>query len=191
MCVIWLLCVASLGVVACSPPPSTTLRLPSGVEAPAGTDPSFVARVDSLIATGHGDRRIVCYLQYKKKDMPPKTADVEPLQKLGQDAWIIKATATAIKAFTTQPSLRFIGEYAPEYKYNHTLAGANVAWVYIEIFTDPQPQYVDEMSTLGIEDVRWDFAPRRYYAKATGGQIVDLAKSWWVKNIFRVRTRGL
>ena len=51
-------------LAACSPPKSKTVRLPSGAEAPAVTDSSFVELLDSLIAEGVGDAGFVCVLQF-------------------------------------------------------------------------------------------------------------------------------
>ena len=47
----------------------------------------------------------------------------------------------------------------------------------------------EEMEGLGIESIRWDSIVKRYYCKATGDQIVELASSWWVRRIYRARSR--
>jgi hypothetical protein len=179
----------TLALAACAPPKSTTVRLPSGAEAPAVTDSAFVALLDSLIADGEGDAAFVCVLQFEDPELPPLTDDMEPLEDAGHDVWIVWGTATALRHYMDNPNVRFIGEYFPEYKYNHTLAGAGVAWVYVEIFGGDLQEHYDEMAALGIESIRWDSIVRRFYCKATGDQIVELASSWWVRRIYRARSR--
>jgi len=179
----------ALALAACAPPRSKTVRLPSGAEAPAATDSAFVALLDSLIAHGEGDAAFVCVLQFEDHELPPLTEDMEPLEDAGHDVWIVWGTATALRWYMDDPNVRFIGEYFPEYKYNHTLAGARVAWVYVEIFGGDLQEHYDEMSALGIESIRWDSIVKRFYCKATGDQIVELASSWWVKRIYRARSR--
>ena len=176
-------------LAACSPPKSKTVRLPSGAEAPAVTDSSFVELLDSLIAEGVGDAGFVCVLQFDNPELPPLTQDMEPLEDAGHDVWIVWGTAAALRNYMSHPNVRFIGEYFPEYKYNHTLADASVAWVYIEIYGGDLQDYHEEMVGLGIESIRWDSIVKRYYCKATGDQIVELASSWWVRRIYRARSR--
>ena len=121
-------------LAACSPPKSMTVRLPGGTEAPAVTDPAFVTMIDSLIARGEGSAGIVCVLQYENRVHPPFDEEMQPLEDAGHDVWIIWATANAIEDYMHNPNLRFIGEYKPQYKYNQTLAGAGVTWVYVDKF---------------------------------------------------------
>jgi len=94
---------------ACSPPKSKTVRLPSGAEAPAVTDSSFVALLDSLIAEGAGDAGFVCVLQFDDPELPPLTQDMEPLEDAGRDVWIVWGTAAALRDYMSHPNVRFIG----------------------------------------------------------------------------------
>jgi hypothetical protein len=176
-------------LAACSPPKSKTVRLPSGAEAPAVTDSTFVSLLDSLIAVGEGDAGFVCVLQFEKSELPPLNDDMEPLEDAGHDVWIVWCTAAGIRQYMSNPNLRFVGEYFPEYKYNHTLADADVAWVYVETYGGNLPEYYDEMVGLEIESIRYIGIPGYYYCKATGDQIVELAASWWVRKIYRARSR--
>jgi len=175
--------------VACYSTASKTVRLPGGSEAPAVTDPSFVALIDSLISIGEGSAEFVCVLQYEDPEHPPRNEYMEPLENAGRDVWIIWATALAIEDYMHNPNLRFIGEYMPEYKYNRTLADAGITWVYVESFADNQPEFFDEMADLGIESIRYIGIPGLYYCKVTGDQVVELSYSWWVRRIYRAHRR--
>ena len=182
-------CIVSACVVsACAPPKSLTVGLPSGAKAPAVTDSSFIALIDSLALLDE-DIGLVCVLQFEEPEIPPLYDDIDPLEDTGQDVWIIWATARAIKKYMGNPNLRFINEYKAEYKYNHTLADADIAWVYVETYGGNIPEYHDEMLDLGIESIRYISIPGYYYCKMSGEQVVELAESWWVRRIYRVRTR--
>ena len=187
-----LLVIAALlgALAACSPPPATTVRLPSGAKMPAVTDSAFVALVDSLAAAGD-DIGLTCVIQYDEKEMPPHTTDIVPLEDTGHDAWIIWATARAARELIDDPNVRFVSEYRPEYKYNIQLAGADVAWVYVETFGGNQPEYRREIAELGVGKLQYISTPGYYYCKLSGEQVVALAESWWVRRIYRVRNWGV
>jgi hypothetical protein len=175
---------------ACSPPKSTTVRLPSGARAPAATDPEFLAHVDSLATTGAGDSRLACLVRFVDSAAPVNRIDLGPLLHLSGDTWILWGSAHAIRALTDDASVDWIGEYKAEYKYNTTLAGASVVWVYVETFLGSRPEYDEALAALGIDDIRYIDVPGYYYLKLTGDQVVDLAEMWWVKSIYRAHRRS-
>jgi hypothetical protein len=170
---------------------SMSVRLPSGAVASAETEPAFVSKVDGLVANGEGDASLVCVVQFDERVLPPQNQDLYPLQNLRGEAWILVGTASAFQVFMDSPDVRWIGEYKPEYKYNHTLAGASVVWVYIETFQGDYPDVRDDLASIGVADIRYIGVPGYYYAKLTGDQVVELASYWWVKNIYRAHRRAI
>ncbi len=169
---------------------SMSVRLPSGAVASADIEPAFVYKVDSLVANGEGDAPVVCVVQFDERVLPPQNPDLYPLQDLRGEAWILVGTASTVQVFIGSPDVRWIGEYKPEYKYNHTLAGARVVWVYIETFQGHSPEFRDDMESIGISDIRYIGIPGYYYTRLTGDQVVELASYWWVRNIYRDHRRA-
>jgi hypothetical protein len=177
-------------LVGCSPKTSTTIRMPSGAYAPAQTDPAFVSKVDSLVRNGEEKRELAVVVRFEDAYWGQRLpGDLEPLHELSGGAWILVGSASAIQEFVTGPEVRSISEYKPEYKYNHTLAGASVVWVYIEVFAGYPDEVFAVMDDMGIYGARYIDIPGYYYGKATGEQVVELAELWWVKNIYRAHRR--
>ena len=180
-----------LAATGCSPPKSTTVRMPSGAVAPAEMDSLFVSIVDSLVSIGEGETQLTCIAEFDTPYSGQPLDGMEALQKLSGEVWILRGAASAIQMFADSPTVLWIGEYKPRYKYNHTLAGASVVWVYVETFHGDYPQFWDEMAAIGITNIRYINIPGYYYAKLTGEQVVELATFWWVKNIYRSHKRAI
>jgi hypothetical protein len=187
LAVVFLCAVSALS--ACSPPKNATVRLPSGADAPEATDSIFLADLASHVGATGGSARVACLVRFVESADPPRRDDVGILHQMENDTWILWGTADAILELARDPSLDWIAEYKPEYKYNSTLAGASVVWVYVEPFLGEQSEYYDDLVRIGIEDLRYINAPGYYYLKATGNQIVELASLWWVKTIDRAHRR--
>lgn len=185
--------VAALGLplVGCSSAgKSRTIHLPSGSISPTAIDESFLSRVDSLVAVGAGETRLVCLIRFDSDGRGEPTGDTEILRELAGNARIILARAAVIRTLANKRGVRWIGEYRAGYKYNKTLAGARAVWVYVESFRGDREAFRHAMNEVGISQIEYRRSPERYYIKANGDQIVDIAGFWWVENIYRAHRWG-
>lgn len=168
-----------------------SIHVPSQTIDPVATDSALIQEVRHLILEGNGDAAIVCIVRFdhvlSDRDLVALMEVADPLKGSRSDTWYLYTSAATVDSLLASDRVLWMGEYKPEYRMGRRAdtVGEEPRWMHIVSFAGNDPQFIEAMNAIGLDDIRYDSVLEEYHVRADARQIEALCEMWWVKEIYK------
>jgi hypothetical protein len=166
----------------------TAVSFRSGSELPKDNNQEILdlVRVGD-VPTPVGNGEAMCFFQYLRTMSIREFSNILSLGikiycAIPGRSYIAKVPINRIENLIEHPAVGWVDFYLPRYKYNHNMKIDRNSRYVVMSLNGRSKEYENDLVEIGVEILgSW---PGIYEISLSDGQVVELAKLWWIKEIY-------
>ncbi|MCU0639623.1 MAG: hypothetical protein MUF59_07120 [Candidatus Krumholzibacteria bacterium] len=164
------------------------IPLPFGDILPWEVGELFLMKLKDIEAEGYGNSLMICIVQ-TIDEMPYREfvgrfewdeGEFEYYDTLSPRSFLLSLPVSSVLRLLGDRSIRWIGEYRPDYKI---VPGPRNAAVFISSFDGDRMEFRRDLEELGVEVEDYDEKTGEYLIRTDYDCYFDLADLWWVESV--------
>lgn len=164
------------------------IPLPFGDILPWEVGELFLMKLKDIEAEGYGNSLMICIVQ-TIDEMPYKEfvarfewdeEEFEYYDTLSPRSFLLSLPVSSVLRLLGDRSVRWIGEYRPDYKI---VPGPRNAAVFISSFDGDRMEFRRDLEEIGVEVENYDEKTGEYLIRTDFDCYFDLADLWWVESV--------
>ena len=164
------------------------IPLPFGDILPWEVGELFLMKLKDIEAEGYGNSLMICIVQ-TLDEMPYREfvdrfewdeEEFEYYDTLSPRSFLLSLPVSSVLRLLGDRSVRWIGEYRPDYKI---VPGPRNAAVFISSFDGDRNEFRRDLEEIGVEVEDYDEKTGEYLIRTDYDCYLDLADLWWVESV--------
>lgn len=164
------------------------IPLPFGDILPWEVGELFLMKLKDIEADGYGNSLMICIVQ-TQDEMPYREFvdrfewdedEFEYYDTLSPRSFLLSLPVSSVLRLLGDRSVRWIGEYRPDYKL---VPGPRNAAVFVSSFDGDRMEFRRDLEELGVEVEDYDEKTGEYLIRTDYDCYLDLADLWWVESV--------